>query len=70
MEPPPFGDGNLTLHTNGKGEQGDLQWSHRLLAMVTSKPIADMSALASLQWSHRLLAMVTRQSCGGYPPSA
>ena len=58
MEPPPFGDGNSAA-AGPTLSQPFLQWSHRLLAMVTGKIISLSRVGIALQWSHRLLAMVT-----------
>ena len=58
MEPPPFGDGNFQIsHIDDEGPY--LQWSHRLLAMVTRATWTNTATIPGLQWSHRLLAMVT-----------
>ena len=59
MEPPPFGDGNKIVSTDGDEAHVTLQWSHRLSAMET-RLLGELRALnPALQWSHRLSAMET-----------
>ena len=59
MEPPPFGDGNVTGIGQIETAGTILQWSHRLSAMETSRTDDSPVRRTSLQWSHRLSAMET-----------
>ena len=66
MEPPPFGDGNVSTQIVGPPPATILQWSHRPSAMETTTCGETADEAWNLQWSHRPSAMETGLEGGLY----